>query len=187
MMQLLFYLIALALSLFGTNPDLSAVTDILFPSRTAQLSIPAINVEAQVVPVELKSFPDGVVTWDVSQIDWEVGYFEGTGWFGQGSNTVLGGHSELEARTPGVFQHLDQLDIGDTVSVTTRRGQWLFMVEDVTTVAIDDLSPLYPSEEEQLTLITCDPQSYVEVDGDVLYDRRVVVTASLVTFFAGEN
>jgi LPXTG-site transpeptidase (sortase) family protein len=182
-MQLLFFLITLALTILGSNPniaDFTAVPAALFPPKTAHLSIPAIRVEAEVIPVELKAFPGGIVTWDVAQIDWEVGYLEGTAWFGEGSNTVLGGHSELEDRQPAIFQSLHFLDIGDIVTITTSRGQWHFVVDHVTTVPIDDLSPLYPTEEAQLTLITCDPQSYAEVGEDVRYDRRVVVTARLI-------
>jgi LPXTG-site transpeptidase (sortase) family protein len=187
MLQLLLFLLTLALSVVGSPPDIAAVSSALFPPKSAHLSIPAIHVEAEVVPVELKSFPGGIVTWDVSQIDWEVGYFEGTAWFGEGSNTVLGGHSELEARQPAVFQYLDQLEIGDIVTVTVAQDQWHFVVDQVTTVAIDDLSLLYPTDEAHLTLITCDPQSYAENGEDVSYDRRVVVTARLLTNSPGVN
>ncbi len=178
-MQFIILLVTLAVSLlsaddFAALHRLNALTAAA-PASAAHLSIPAIHVEAAVVPVALKAFPDGVVTWDVSQIDWEVGFFEGTAWFGEDSNTVLGGHSELAARQPAVFQHLDRLRAGDLITVRTTSGEWSFVVEQVTSVAVNDLTLLYPTDSAQLTLITCDPQSFMQ-DGS--YDRRVVVIAS---------
>lgn len=180
-MQFIILLVTLAVSLLSAD-DFAALHRLnalaaVAPPQSVHLSIPAIHVEAAVVPVALKAFPDGVVTWDVSQIDWEVGYFEGTAWFGENSNTVLGGHSELEARQPAVFQRLDRLRTGDVITVRTAAEEWSFVVHQVTTVAVDDLSLLYPTDSAQLTLITCDPQSFSE-NGS--YDRRVVVIARSV-------
>lgn len=139
----------------------------------ATISIPAINVEASVVNIEIVTLPSGDRTWDTSTIRREVGYFVGTAWFGQGSNVVLGGHSELEYRSPTVFYELDQVQVGDEIIVTVNNVEMVYIVTETTLVSEYDLWVIQPTSSERLTLLTCDVTSYNE-DG---YSRRAVVIA----------
>lgn len=139
----------------------------------ATISIPSINVEASVVNIDIVTLPSGDRTWDTSVIRREVGYFVGTAWFGQGSNVVLGGHSELEYRSPTVFYELDQVQVGDEIIVTVNDVELVYIVTETTLVGEYDLWVIQPTRGERLTLMTCDITSYNE-DG---YSRRAVVIA----------
>jgi LPXTG-site transpeptidase (sortase) family protein len=137
------------------------------------ISIPSIEVEAPIVTLFIRAFPDGQVTWDTSEITSEVGYLDGLPWFGEGGNVVLGGHSELAGREPSVFYDLDDVELGDEIIVNDKGEEFVYIVTDVFEVEQYDLSILYPTNSEQLTLMTCDTDSLV---GGV-YNRRVVVIA----------
>ncbi|NJL54239.1 sortase [bacterium] len=137
------------------------------------LSIPAIDVEAPIVTLHIRAFPSGEVTWDTSSITTEVGFLDGMAWFGQGGNIVLGGHSELAGRAPAVFYHLDEVVVGDEIIVNDNGTEWRYVVTETFTVSDRDLSILYPTRSERLTLMTCDTDSLVGGQ----YSRRVVVIA----------
>lgn len=137
------------------------------------LSIPAIDVEAPIVTLYIRAFPTGEVTWDTTAITSEVGYLDGMAWFGEGGNIVLGGHSELVGRVPAVFYELDEVAIGDEIIVDDNGTEWRYIVTDTFEVSASDLSILYPTRGERLTLMTCDTDSLVGGQ----YSRRVVVIA----------
>lgn len=142
----------------------------------ATISIPSINVSAPIVNIEIVNLPSGHRTWDTSTIRREVGFFVGTAWFGQGGNTVLGGHSELEYRSPTVFYELDQVQVGDEIIVTVDGRECVYIVTETFLVTEYDLWVIQPTSTERLTLMTCDITSYTE-DG---YSRRAVVVAEPV-------
>lgn len=142
------------------------------------ISIPSIQVEAPVVPVYIRTFPDGEVTWDVSDLRMAVGHFEGLPFVGQGGNAVLGGHSERARGEADVFYNLHRVQVGDLIEVRTEDVEYQYEVRRVFSVDPRDLSVLYPTPSEQLTLITCDLASYHEASG--AYGRRVVVVADRV-------
>jgi LPXTG-site transpeptidase (sortase) family protein len=148
-------------------------TATIFAEAKLTISIPAIEVEASVVDVNLKQFADGSVTWDVSRLTNEVGYMVGTAWFNSGGNVVLGAHSELAMREPGVFYDLDKLQPGDDIYVQEDNAEWHYVVTDVIYVSNNDVSVVSPTTSERLTLITCDVATFD--DGD--YSGRVVVLA----------
>ncbi|MCA9914992.1 MAG: sortase [Anaerolineae bacterium] len=143
-----------------------------------RILIPAIQIEAPIVPVYIREFPNGDVTWDVSNLQMAVGHFEGLPNIGQGGNIVLGGHSERERGEADVFYNLHRVSVGDSVIVTADDTSFHYEVEQVFSVPSSDLSVLYPSNSEQLTLITCDLASYQAENG--AYSRRTVVVARRV-------
>jgi LPXTG-site transpeptidase (sortase) family protein len=146
-------------------------------SEQLTLSIPSIDLQAPVVDLELRAFPNGDVTWDTDSLTNEVGFFKGLSRFGEMGNAVLGGHSELDNRQPTVFYELDKVTIGDEIVVTGAGQQWRYVVTGTLAVEWNDLSVLNSSAGgERLTLITCDTTSY----SDGSYDRRVVVLAERV-------
>lgn len=157
-----------ALLLAATFIPLSAETT---PLTT--LEIPSLEVETTIVPIEIRAFPDGTMTWDTSELTTEVGYLQGTAWFGDGSNIVLGGHSELANHMPSVFYNLHLMEAGDEIIVNDNGEEIQYIVSDVTEVDPADLSILYPSDQEVLTLITCDLDSFTGYE----YKRRVVIVA----------
>lgn len=137
-----------------------------------QISIPAIDVNAPIVDVHIRQFANGEVTWDVSHITQQVGYFVGTTPLAQDGNTVLGGHSELDNRSPGVFYRLHEIEVGDEITVSHGASQQRFVVTRVYVVPFTDINPVMPSAQDRLTLITCDRNSY---NAGHYNDRLVVI------------
>lgn len=137
---------------------------------TDKISIPVLGVD-----VTLTSFLLNGVSWDISPWESGIGHLEGTSWFDAGGNIALGGHSWLPNHAPGIFANLHTLQNGDEIEVTVDGVVVRYTVTGVTTVSMFDMTVLYPTEHEQLTLITCDVGSYNPESS--LYDRRVVVSA----------
>lgn len=144
------------------------------PARAASatLSIPSIGVEAPLVDVYLRQFPDGSITWDVAALTHEVGLLDGMARFGEGDNIGLGGHSLLGDGTPGVFYTLDQVRVGDEVLVTVDGHPRRYVVTRTLIVSEHDVRVFYPTDGERLTIITCDTRSY---SGGRYLQRFVVV------------
>ncbi|MFN8376777.1 MAG: sortase [Anaerolineae bacterium] len=138
------------------------------------ISIPSLNIDANVVTVYLAVFPEGV-TWDVRRLRSNVGRLDGTSTFGQAGNTVLAGHSELSNHRAGVFYSIGSLPPGSEIAVNVNGADYRYSVIAVQSVSIYDLSVISPSSDERLTLIACDPSSYNSATGG--YDRRLAVTA----------
>lgn len=136
------------------------------------LSIPSIGVEASITTAPLDA---QLGTWDVSHLNMNVGHLVGTAWFGSGSNIVLGGHSETPNLAPDIFYDLDAVQVGDVIIVNIDGNQRQYRVTEVTSVSQFDIRIAYPTPFEQLTIITCQRDSY---DGNVgQYQSRVVVKA----------
>lgn len=167
-------LIYLCLSVFFVI--LIVATFIPLSAETAPpttLEIPSLEIETTIVPINIRAFPDGSLTWDTSRLTTQVGYLQGTAWFGEGSNIVLGGHSELANHIPSVFHELHTMQAGDDIFVRDQGDELHYVVTRVFEVDPADLSILYPSDQEVLTLITCDLDSFTGYE----YDRRIVIVA----------
>lgn len=137
------------------------------PMPRANLSIPTAGVVASVVEIYL----DGE-SWDVSRLGQSAGHLQGTAWFGESGNIVLAGHVEMADGSGGIFRSLRDLKWGDPVVLTLGDDQQQYAVTEVKTVAPNDLSVVYPTTEDQITLITCDSYSFLQ---NVYQDRLVVV------------
>ena len=148
-----------------------------FADNPAIIQIPAIGVDAAVVPVYIESTPYGT-TWDVSGLYMNAGLFTGLGTFGQRGNTVIGAHSLASDGSPDLFFHLDTLQAGNQIVVHHNGQQLVYEVTEVFEVDETDVRVIYPTQDERLTLITCARESYNSATGD--YSRRVVVVARRV-------
>lgn len=137
------------------------------------ISIPSIEVEAPIVRIGIRAFPNGDVSWDTTRLTRQVGFLEGMSWFGEGGNIVLGGHSELTNRTPAVFYRLNEVAVGDEIIVTQGDTTWRYTVIQLREVGVRDLSILYPTNSERLTIMTCDINSFT----GSAYSRRTVIIA----------
>lgn len=155
---------------------LSATTIAYASNSGVQLVIPSLHIQASVVDIGLKQFSNGSVSWDTAQLGRKVGHLEGTGWFDAPGNIVLAAHSELAQRKPGIFAQLDQVKTGDIILVTQGDSTRQYVVAQVYLTDPHDLSALYPTSDERLTLITCDSSSYDPKTQS--YGRRVIVVAT---------
>lgn len=149
----------------------SSQADATGPQSGARIGIPSIGVDASVVPVYLRQYDFGA-TWDVEGLHWNTGHLYGTQWVGEGGNVVIAGHSE-RAGQPDVFYRLDQVSVGDTITVTTGSQTMSYEVSQIYRISKYDLSPVRRTFSERLTLITCDLGSY--------NDRLVVIAVPVST------
>jgi len=134
------------------------------------LSMPTVNVF-----VNIKTFPLDGTSWAIDPWEKLVGHLQGTAWFNNIGNVVLGGHSAYPNGKPGIFAGLYQLNIGDPVIVNVDGGERRYVVTEKLVVNYEDLTVAYPSGDDKLTLITCDLPSYDPATQ--FYSERLVVIA----------
>lgn len=111
--------------------------------------------------------------WRVSHLENRVGHLEGTGWLGTPGNIVLAGHVELKDGRPGIFAKIGNLQKGDVITLTENGMSYEYAVVEVKVVESDDLSVVYPTETERVTLITCTGYDFL----NNTYEQRIVVVA----------
>ena len=82
------------------------------------------------------------------------GHYRGTPLPGQPGNSAIAGHRTTYGAP---FFKLGKMKVGDDIKVETRTGNYLYRVSRIYTVEPTDSSPLLPTDENILTLTTCDP------------------------------
>ena len=76
----------------------------------------------------------------------------------------------------GIFAGMSKLNVGDPVILSLDNQEQRYNITTVKKVQPDDLSVLYPTDKDQLTLITCDAYDFLQNT----YQDRVVVVAERV-------
>ena len=84
-----------------------------------------------------------------------VGHLADTALPGQIGNVVLAGHRDT------FFRPLKHVRVGDAITISTRSGEFQYIVESTSVVPPTDVSVLDPVGGRTLTLITCFPFVYV--------------------------
>lgn len=84
-----------------------------------------------------------------------VGHIAGTALPGQPGNVGLAGHRDT------FFRSLRDLRVKDEVQFSTLKGDFKYEVESIMVVEPDNVDVLAPSDENELTLVTCYPFSYI--------------------------
>lgn len=102
------------------------------------------------------------------QLQKGIGHLEESAAPGKMGNCVLAGHNDT------VFHDLGELKKGDKLQIETVSKTYNYIVRDMKIVPPTDGSPLKPSNEGILTLITCYPFSYIGPAS-----QRYIVTAEL--------
>ena len=125
----------------GTSGGYTAVTDDLYYSNGSlgTLKIPAIGLNVKIV--------QGT---DSAALKKGVGHFEDT--------SIWDGNVALAAHNRGVNNHFGQihtLELGDTITLTTRLGTRTYEVTSVSKVSETDRSALAASTTNMITLYTC--------------------------------
>ena len=126
------------------------------PVEAIQVREPAVIKHIVATVIGLNS---AVVDSKIINGEWQVprfsaGHLQGTGLPGEGRNVVLSGH--VQSLTSGnVFSRIDQLKIGDDVTLRTTEGDVAYRISGKSIVPNDDLSVIQSSGREELTLITC--------------------------------
>ena len=139
--------------------------------ENAALVIPNAGIAAPIVRAYI-----GEGSWDVSKLGNNIGHLEGTRWIPENGNVVLSGHVELTDGRQGIFANLHELEIGDRIIITQDGNDYHYDISSVTSYNPTDLSPVYPSSDNRLTLITCGTYDFISDT----YLERVVVVAEQV-------
>jgi sortase A len=109
-----------------------------------RLEIPRIHLSAIVVEGD-----------DEATLEKAVGHLPDTALPWEGSNSVLAGHRD------GLFRPLRDVRAGDVVRLTTPRGVFSYRVREAFVTGPDNLGVLAPSDDPELTLVTCYPFHYI--------------------------
>jgi LPXTG-site transpeptidase (sortase) family protein len=135
------------------------------------IEIPVIKVKTAIVGVETSNG-----SWDISWLQNQVGWLNGTAYPTWKGNSVLTGHVVNADGKPGVFFHLKSLAIGEYIFVYDSGYRYTYQVVSNALVQPNDASVMKHEDKSFLTLITC--ATYDEKTG--LYLHRVVVRAILI-------
>ena len=106
------------------------------------LAIPSVDLDTNVRPAQAignqwQFFPDAASYWEDSSAP------------GEGGNIVLYAHRE------SLFGTLFEANIGDSVIVGTQSGSFSYTISSFRVVGPEQLEVFAPTDEEQLTLLTC--------------------------------
>ncbi len=141
-----------------------------------QLTIPKIQIEAKILEVGITKLGNMATSGNFTDVGWyKYGVMPGE----QGS-AVLAGHVDNGLSLAGVFFHLNNLEIGDDIFITTKGGKKLhFTVKKIETYNFDEQNTNVFTEDSGrlLKLITC---TGTWIPQNKIYSKRLVVTAELV-------
>lgn len=143
-------------------------------SDDPMLSIPSVGIRS-----EIKTFYLDGVSWAIDPWEPLVGHLQGTAWLDKTGNMALGAHSEYPDGRPGLFNNLYNVSVGAEIIVSEGGTERRYRVVEVRTVDYQDLSVIYPTSHNRLTLITCDIPSLVP--GTNHYQDRLVVIADAIS------
>ena len=148
-----------------TTPNGAATTTTELPpvspegEAVAIIRIPKIGVDKAVV--------EGVGLPDLKK---GPGHYPGTPMPGQPGNASIAGHRTTYGAP---FFRLEELQPGDPVFVTTRQGQFKYRVRTSLVVKPTQKDVLDPTDDNRLTLTTCNPRFSAS--------QRLIVVSDLVT------
>jgi len=94
-------------------------------------------------------------TWNVSWLENQAGWLEGSAFPSWNGNSVLTGHVYLASGLPGPFVSLNKLKFGDKIVVHAYGQKYIFEVQTNTIVDPNDKSVMKHEEKSWLTLVTC--------------------------------
>lgn len=159
----------------GFTPNV--VTDLDSASRPAYtatgltMEIPVLKLKTSIVGVQLKKGD-----WDVSWLQDQAGWLNGTAYPTWEGNSVLTAHAVNKDGKRGIFSSLKYLPKGEYIFVYNNGSRYTYKVVSNQYVQPDDIKVLQHEEKSYITLITC--ADFDEKTGTYL--RRVVVRAVLV-------
>jgi LPXTG-site transpeptidase (sortase) family protein len=155
----------------GMMTKLDASSRPTYDSTSLTIQIPVLKVNTSIVGVESKQG-----SWDVSWLQDQVGWLNGTAYPTWKGNSVLTAHVVNADGKPGVFSKLKSLGLGEYIFVYGAGYRYTYKVVSSEIVQPNDAGVMKHEDKSFLTLITCD--SYDAKTGTYLH--RVVIGAALV-------
>jgi sortase A len=131
----------------------------------AVIRVPSLQVAAHVYPDSQTMALEAGAAW-----------VTGTASPGSAGNIAIAGHRD------SFFRPLEGIPIGTRIQLTTSEKQQIFEVASVRIVDVLDVSPLDPSSEPILTLITCHPFRFQGYAPD-----RYIIRANLIEEYSTGN
>lgn len=122
------------------------------------LAPPSLDVNGAIgimkIPkIDLKvAIGDGV---DMKTLKYAVGHFKETPYPGEKGNCAIAGHRSYTYSQ--YFNRLDEVKAGDEISITTKKGEYTYVVYKTFVVEPSEVSVLNNTKDAELTLITCTP------------------------------
>ena len=113
------------------------------PGQPTRIQIPAINVDAQIVPGD---------SWD--QLKKGVGHHIGSANPGERGNLVLSAHNDVFGE---IFRYLDELKPGDEVIIYSGPQRYRYVISDSRLIAPTQVEVMVATHEPTITLISCYP------------------------------
>jgi len=98
-----------------------------------------------------------------------AGRIQGTAMPGSSGNVGIAAHRD------GFFRSLKDVELGDTLEITTLMGTSIYAIDDIEIVLPENITVLQPRSRPSVTLVTCYPFYFI---GDA--PQRYIVHASLI-------
>ena len=127
------------------------------PEQARLIEIPAIGVNRVIVAGD-----------DWEQLKKGVGHHISSSQPGQNGNMVLSAHNDIFGET---FRHLDKLEPGDEILISTEVQTYVYVVREIRVVEPTEVSVMEPTDYASATLISCYPYQ--------VNNKRIVVFADL--------
>ncbi len=155
----------------GAVTEMSAPSSAVYDPMNLTLEIPVLKIKTSIVGVQLQNG-----SWDVSWLQDQAGWLNGTAYPTWEGNSVLMAHAVNADGKSTPFSKLKSLNAGEFIFVYSQGYRFIYKVMENDFVKPNDITVLQHEEKAYLTLVTCD--TYDEKTGTYL--RRVVVRAMLV-------
>jgi sortase A len=107
------------------------------------------------------SMPDLGLRVPVYDDDSDLSMDRGAGWIAGTAGLEEGGNTGIAGHRDGYFRVLKDAEIGDNLVLQTRYGARNYRVEEILIVDPLDVEVLDPSDDSQVTLVTCYPFYFV--------------------------
>jgi sortase A len=138
----------------------------------AEPHLPAIGEPVGEIEIPRLALKAVILQGDSSQVLRRgVGHLPGTPMPGEWGNVGLAGHRD------SFFRPLRQIRPGDIIALRTIKGRFQYRVESTRIVSSANIEVLAPTENRELTLVTCFPFNYVGAAPDRFVVRAVQVLA----------
>jgi LPXTG-site transpeptidase (sortase) family protein len=137
------------------------------------LFVPSLGITARLIHLSISGG-----RWNVDGLASNVGHLTGTAWFEDvpTGNVVLAGHVEMRDGQPGIFARLHEVPLGETIVIRSNEDTRHYRVIASYETVPDDLAPLYATNTEILTLITCGDYDFLANS----YQSRLIVVAERI-------
>ena len=147
-----------------------------YASTDMWIEIPSLGAKMPIVGV-----PKTSTGWDVTWLDRQAGWLDGSAYPTWSGNSVITGHVWDALNKPGPFARLKELKYGDQIKIHAFGLVYTYEIRGTTTISPTNTSAMLKHQEKAwLTLITC--EGFQELTKD--YSSRRMVRAVLVSVTA---